>query len=286
MHWISEDEIRNNSGQCVELLSRALLLAGVTLAAAMFAGMLPMWRKVAEQENLLKWMTGVAAGVLLASALLVAIPEGFEISTGGTFGGLVAGGAVLAGFLAMLLFEASGFGHDIHEEHHDHEDDHGHSHVHHPSSARSIVIGLGLHALTDGLAIGAALATGSVVLTVSMFIAVLVHKIPAAFSVGVFCMHERGDRKKAMQDLTLFSLATPLMILLAFTLLGDIDESILGLAILFAGGTFLYVATVDVLPDVHHPQSGKQAFIHVVIGAAIMAALLYALDAFGLVSFA
>jgi zinc transporter ZupT len=262
--------------------SNALLLAGVTLAVGLGAGLLPLWTKVSEKEGLLKWMTGLAAGVLLASALLVAIPEGFEIALTNGINGLIVGGAILAGFLTMLLLECFGFGHDIHEEHHDHEDDHGHDHVHHPSNANSIVVGLSIHALTDGLAIGAAALTGSLVLTISVFLAVLVHKVPAAFSVGLFSMHERDERSTSIRDVLMFSLATPIMILVTFFLLGDISNQFLGLAILFAGGTFLYVATVDVLPEVHHAATGKTAMIQVVSGALIMVALLWILDTTGI----
>jgi zinc transporter ZupT len=262
--------------------SNALLLAGVTLAVGLGAGLLPLWTKVSEKEGLLKWMTGLAAGVLLASALLVAIPEGFEIALTNGINGLVVGGAILAGFLTMLLLECFGFGHDIHEEHHDHEGDHGHDHVHHPSNANNIVVGLSIHALTDGLAIGAAALTGSLVLTISVFLAVLVHKVPAAFSVGLFSMHERDERSTSIRDVLMFSLATPIMILVTFFLLGDVSGEFLGLAILFAGGTFLYVATVDVLPEVHHAATGKTAMIQVVSGALIMVALLWILDATGI----
>jgi len=268
----------------MEPLSQAALLAGVALITGLGAGCIPLWRKVSEQENLLKWMTGLAAGVLLASALLVALPEGFEIANEAGSGGLFIGGAVLAGFLLMLLLECLGFGHDIHEEHHDHEHDHGHDHVHHPEKASSIVLGLSIHALTDGLAIGAAVSTGSLVLTLSVFVAVLVHKIPAAFSVGVFSLHERGVRSGALKDVVLFSLATPAMILLTFFLLGDVSSQMLGLAILFAGGTFLYVATVDVLPEVHHSATGKVALVQVITGALLMVVLLWGLDASGLIA--
>ena len=260
----------------------APLLAGVTLAIGLGAGLLPLWTKINEKDGLLKWMTGIAAGVLLASALLVALPEGFEIAMNNGVKELLIGGAILAGFLTMLLLESFGFGHDIHEEHHDHEENHGHDHVHHPNNANSIVVGLSIHALTDGLAIGAAVLTESLVLTISVLLAVVVHKVPAAFSVGLFSMHERAERSASIRDVLMFSFATPIMILVTYYLLGDVSEQFLGLAILFAGGTFLYVATVDVLPEVHHAATGKTAMIQVVSGALIMVALLLILDAAGI----
>jgi zinc transporter ZupT len=279
-------------------LSRAFLLAAITFFTALIVGIIPLWKKISEQENVLKWMTGLAAGVLLASALLVAIPEGFEIASGAHSGGvdsagnatssegftpLMMGGSILLGFLFMLILEAFGFGHDLHEEHHDHGHSHGHDHVHHPNNPSSIIFGLCIHALTDGMAIGAALASRSMVLTLSIFLGVIIHKLPAAFSVGVFSMHERSDRNKTIKDVLLFSLAAPIMIIAAYFLLGGVDEQYLGLAILFSGGTFLYVATVDVLPDVHNSETGKLALIQVIIGAMIMTTILIIMDLFGII---
>lgn len=277
----------------MDALQRALLLAGFTLSIALLAGAIPMWRRVREQENLLRRLTGIAAGILLASALLVVIPEGFEAALHGDEdahdeAGLAAfaGLALLLGFLCMMALEAYGFGHDIHEEHHDHAEDHGHDHVNHPSNPSSVVLGLSLHALTDGLAIGAAVASESLLLTLTVYIGVIAHKVPAAFSVGVFAMHERGEVKAAFRDLAVFSIATPVAILASFWFLADLSTGWLGLAILFAGGTFLYVATVDVLPDVHSGAAGRTALVQVLIGAVGLWLALQALELSGLLAHA
>jgi len=255
-------------------------IAVIALLSSLVAGSFPLWKKVSEQQNLLNWMTGLAAGILLASALLVAIPEGFELASNEP---LQLGAAVLCGFLFMLILEGFGFGHDVHEEHHDHSDDHDHDHIHHLTGS-SIVFGLSIHALTDGLAIGAAISSQSAILTATLTGAVIAHKIPAAFSLGVFSLHERGNRKAAWKDLLLFSLATPVAIILSIFFLAELDDNLLAMAVLFAAGTFLYVATVDVLPDVHSPETGKQALLQVIIGAGIMLIFLLVLDASGIIA--
>jgi zinc transporter ZupT len=261
-------------------IATGFIIAIVSLLTALAAGSFPLWKKISEQQNLLNWLTGLAAGILLASALLVAIPEGFELSSDEP---LHLGAAILCGFLFMLILEGFGFGHDVHEEHHDHSDEHDHDHIHHVTGS-SLVFGLSIHALTDGLAIGAAISSQSEILTLTLTAAVIAHKIPAAFSLGVFSMHERGNRKAALKDLLLFSLATPIAIMLSIFFLGDLEVNRLALAVLFAAGTFLYVATVDVLPDVHSPETGKQALLQVIIGAGIMLLFLLALDASGIIS--
>jgi zinc transporter 9 len=191
---------------------------------------------------------------------------------------LLLGGAILGGFLLMLILEGSGIGHAVHEEHHDHNLEHNHGHIHHSSSGWLLLFGLTLHAATDGIAIGAAAASGSVSVTAAVALAVLIHKGPAAFSLGVFSIHERENRNDSIRDILIFSLATPVMILLAFYALEDLETHIIGLTMLFSAGTFLYVATVDTLPDIHNPETGKKAMLNVLLGAIILFLILFAMD--------
>ena len=277
-------------------------LAALTLILALIGGLFLIFSKIKENPETLRRITGIASGILLASALLVVVPEGFELATGEheeheeegheeeelgheeeELGNLLIGGAVLAGFLMMLILEGSGIGHAIHEEHHDHHDEHGHEHVHHMTKPWLLVLGLSLHSAADGLAIGSAAAGTSEAVTALVAMAVLIHKVPAAFSLGVFSMHEREDRNGSIRDVVLFSLATPVMIMISFYALEGLDEHLIALAMLFAAGTFLYVATVDTLPDIHNPETGREALKNVLIGVVVMVLVLYGADASGLI---
>ena len=279
-------------------------LAAITLILALLGGLSPILSRIKENQQTLRRITGVASGILLASALLVVIPEGFELATGEHeehaeedeeedeeevgheeegLGNLLIGGAVLAGFLMMLILEGSGIGHAVHEEHHDHHEEHGHEHVHHRNSPWIMVLGLSLHSAADGLAIGSAAAGSSEAVTALVALAVIIHKVPAAFSLGVFSMHEREDRNDSIKDVVLFSLATPVMIMISFYALEGLDEHLIALAMLFAAGTFLYVATVDTLPDIHNPETGREALKNVLIGVGVMVLVLYGADAAGLI---
>ena len=273
-------------------------LAALTLILALIGGLFPIFSKIKENPDTLRRITGIASGILLASALLVVVPEGFELATEEHeevgheeeagheeegVGNLLIGGAVLAGFLVMLILEGSGIGHAVHEEHHDHHDEHGHEHVHHRNSPWIIVLGLSLHSAADGLAIGSAAAGTSEAVTALVALAVLIHKVPAAFSLGVFSMHERENRNDSIRDIVMFSLATPVMILVSFYTLQGMDEHLIALAMLFAAGTFLYVATVDTLPDIHNPETGREALRNVLIGVVVLVLLLYGAESAGLI---
>ena len=282
--------------------SAPIELAALTLILALIGGLFPIFSKIKENPETLRRITGISSGILLASALLVVVPEGFELATGEheeheeegheeeeagheeeELGNLLIGGAILAGFLMMLILEGSGIGHAIHEEHHDHHDEHGHEHVHHMTTPWLLVLGLSLHSAADGLAIGAAAAGTSEAVTALVAMAVLIHKVPAAFSLGVFSMHEREDRNDSIKDVVLFSLATPVMIMISFYALEGLDGHLIALAMLFAAGTFLYVATVDTLPDIHNPETGREALKNVLIGVVVMVLVLYGADAAGLI---
>ena len=378
--------------------SAPIELAALTLVLALVGGLIPLFSKIKDNPETLRRITGISSGILLASALLVVVPEGFELATGGhdehghdehgdddalagsvalvilelehgdidaseaieeiegLLGGhdedehddhdeddeshdeemdeslseniehvieevesgeinatagieeieelitshaheeeahgdeeeeglenLIIGAAILAGFIMMLILEGSGMGHAVHEEHHDHHDEHGHEHVHHRAAPWLLVLGLSLHSAADGLAIGSAAAGSSQAVTALVAMAVLIHKVPAAFSLGVFSMHERESRDDSIKDVALFALATPVMIMVSFYALEGMDEHFIALAMLFAAGTFLYVATVDTLPDIHNPETGREALKNVAIGVLLMVLVLYGADAGGLI---
>lgn len=223
-------------------------------------------------------LTGVAAGLLLSSALLVVLPEGFHVATEGAgddgfvYRPAVLGATALAGFVFMLLLEGFGVGHAVHEEHHDHVEGHGHGHVHHPTSARVLAVGLSVHALADGIAIGAASAAGEASFSLLVAFAVMLHRVPEAFSLGVFARNERDSGGE--RDLWMFALATPIAIIVSYLVLDQADDRLLALALLFSGGTFLYVATVDILPMIHNPETGRRAVRNLLVGGVLFALAL------------
>lgn len=290
-----------------------VLLALAITALSLLGGLAPRAFSQRLSSSQLETITGIASGLLLASALMVVIPEGFHTAAAAgarvesidddhddevefahdeeapldldgdvfAFDPALLGLTVLGGFVAMLLLEGFGVGHAVHEEHHDHVDGHGHSHVHHPTSISVLAAGLSVHALADGLAIGSAVIAGDTAFSLLVAFAVLLHRVPAAFSLGLFALHETEDGPAAFRGLLAFSLATPLAMIVSVLALDGLDEKYVALTLLFSAGTFVYVATVDTLPAIHNPETGRRSVRNVIIGIAIFALLLFLANSTG-----
>ena len=113
-------------------------------------------------------------------------------------------------------------------------------------------IGLVIHAAADGIALGASSSADNSSLSFIIFLAIMVHKAPAAFGLTSILLKQGLSKRAARGHLVLFSLAAPVGALLTWTLtqfvgfghLGN-DETRgwwTGMLLLFSGGTFLYVA--------------------------------------------
>ncbi len=267
-------------------MGTVVLIAVLVLALSLGGGYAPRALVGRLSTRSFEDLTGIASGILLSSALLIVVPEGFHVAAKAAvddvfvYEPVVLGSTVLAGFVVMLMLEGFGIGHAIHEEHHDHVEGHGHAHVHHPSSPTMLAIGLTAHAIADGIAIGAAAATGESSFSLLVAFAVVLHRVPAAFSLGVFAMHE--TKSQGHRELLMFAVATPIATITSYLMLDQAAEKLVALALLFSAGTFLYVATVDTLPSIHNPETGRRSVRNILIGGILFGVLLLLADQTGL----
>lgn len=260
------------------------LLSLAMLVGCYVAGTIPLAVNFSEER--LKLITVLGAGLLCGTALAVIIPEGVhalyeEILEGGHHShgqvGVVEaseakgeveaalsasgnhehsheqlqaciGVSLVLGFVFMLLVDQIGSSHM-----HSTED---------PESARvtsskiTTTLGLVVHAAADGVALGAAASTSQTSVQLIVFVAIMLHKAPAAFGLVSFLMHAGLERNRIRKHLLVFALAAPVLAMLTFLGLSQSSKEALsdinatGVAMLFSAGTFLYVATVHVLPEV------------------------------------
>ncbi|KIJ54742.1 hypothetical protein M422DRAFT_24647 [Sphaerobolus stellatus SS14] len=115
-------------------------------------------------------------------------------------------------------------------------------------SAYPLTLGLAIHSLADGLALGASTADSeNSTLSLVVFLALCIHKAPAALALGSQLMTTSLSRYQIRRHIAIFSAATPVGTIASFfllNLLGTDAGKWTGIAMLISGGSFLYVATV------------------------------------------
>lgn len=243
-----------------------ILLALVMLVGSYVAGSIPL--NVSMSEDKLQKVTVFGAGLLVGTALAVIIPEGVRslfsersLPTVVTKDFTaeppihddddlhsVIGISLVLGFVFMLLID------QMSARFNDQSN---------PVEKNvTATVGLVVHAAADGIALGAAATTSHADVELIVFLAIMLHKAPAAFGLVTFLLHAGLERNRIRKHLLIFSCAAPLLALLTYFGIGNESKQTLsdvnatGIAMLFSAGTFLYVATVHVLPELtHHPQS-------------------------------
>lgn len=118
-----------------------------------------------------------------------------------------------------------------------------------PRHSRSLAttIGLVIHAAADGIAMGASSTTEDMKMSFVIFVAIMIHKAPAAFGLTSVLLKQGLSKRAARGHLIVFSLAAPVGALVTWMLVkivggggGGADSMWwTGMLLLFSGGTFL-----------------------------------------------
>ena len=261
-----------------------LVLSGGIFVVGMIGGYIPLYREWSLDK--LNLMVAFGGGTLLAAALFLMLPEGWEhIEEGMPWPdvepGFVAAAAIMIGFLLMYLLENLALPHLGHE----HEEHLGHGDAEHAAESTSeravhqigglsAFIALSMHTLIDGVALGTAVTGGEdFALGGLVFLAIIFHKMPAAFSLTSALKADNYSNSRALSYLVIFNAMVPVGAILAFVVLFGLPVWLLGAMLCFSAGTFIHVATSDLLPVIHRQHSGKQLLSGVVVlGALFMAA--------------
>ena len=119
-----------------------------------------------------------------------------------------------------------------------------------------------------------ALAAVDARLGAMIFVSILAHKAPAAFSLTSLFLLGKMSRMKSFWLLVIFSLMTPLGALLLGPIFSDISAAALGYFTGITAGTFLYIATGEMLPEVFHTRENRWTkLLLLLLGVVIMAYL-------------
>ena len=259
----------------------AYLLAAYCLAivgASLIGGWIPSAVRMTHTRTQIAM--SLVAGLVLGVALYHLLPHGFallkearepapmDVAASWTMAGLIC--------MVLLLRVFSFHQHDFSEGHHDA----GSSSL----SWLGIALGLGLHSLIEGLALGASVHAARThgveagLLGGGVFLAIFLHKPLDALSITGTMQAAQVSRRSRRSANLCFALLCPGGALLAFWgagSLGAMHDAVLGRALAFSAGAFLCVSLSDLLPEIHfHSHDRGKLTAAFLVGIAVAYALI------------
>lgn len=225
----------------MSLVELKLIGMAMIFGIAVIGGLTALRLKALERGRIWLSRGGVlAAGVFLGAGLIHLLGDSVE-TFGGAFPGLTYPAAfALAGAacLIMLLLDKVITSAQKFE---------GRKTV---SDSYILLIILSIHSVLVGAALG---AEDELVGSIALFLAVMAHKGSAAFALAVSLTRDRINHSRLVKSVLLFSLMTPLGVLLGITgkLVTDGAAAHMFEAIFdgLAGGTFIYIASLDIIEE-------------------------------------
>jgi len=241
------------------------------LLVALAGGLLPLGFGWSERH--LHTALALATGIFLGAVFLHFLPalsamslEASETAPAGGAAPHAHGGdrwlwlCVLIGVLAVYLTEA------LVLRTHDHDERHRHRAV-----GCAALLGLTVHALTEG--IGLAAARADEVGSRAMLLAILAHKGFESFSLTTVFQLAGARRRTILYLVAAFAAVTPLGLWVGEHLTARLGGAGLAILTALAAGTFLYVCLCELLVEVfHHREDSVRRVLLLAAGIALMVA--------------
>ena len=218
------------------------LILGAIAALADVAGGLVLVR-ARGVERWLRYFVALGAGFLMATALLEMMPESLRLSP--RLGPVL----IMAGYCAVHLLE-----HTINAHFHYGEETHTGEFISR-HTGNSVMVGLGLHSLFDGVAIGSGFLVSSW-LGWLIFLAILLHKAPEGFTMASVMLASGRSRSMAFYSAVILAAAT-----LAGVLVIELIPAWLPYGLPVSAGVAIYVAATDLVPEVNREPGIRMALV-------------------------
>jgi ZIP family zinc transporter/zinc and cadmium transporter len=218
------------------------ILLGLVAALAEVAGGLVLVRAKGV-ERYLRYFVALGAGFLMSTALLEMAPESMRISP------RMAPVLIMAGYCAIHLLE-----HTINAHFHYGEETHPGEFIS-PHKSVSVLLGLSVHALFDGVAIGSGFALSSW-LGWLIFIAIVLHKAPEGFTMASVMLASGRSRKSALWSAIALAAAT-----VAGVLVIALVPHWVPIGLPVSAGVAVYVGATDLVPEVNREPGIRMALV-------------------------
>ena len=227
------------------MLKLSLLLGTVAALADVAGGLVLV--KAEGVQRYLRYFVALGAGFLMATAVLEMLPESLKLDVQNRSG--LAPVLVMAGYCAVHFLE-----HTINAHFHFGEETHPGEFISRQTSY-SVLGGLGVHALFDGVAIGSGFAIDSA-LGWLIFLAIFLHKAPEGFTMASVMMAGGSSRRTALYAAVALAAAT-----LVGVLVIGLAPGLVRYGLPISAGVALYVAATDLVPEVNREPGIRMALV-------------------------
>jgi zinc and cadmium transporter len=269
----------------------------LVVLVSLLGGYLPVLGRITHSK--LQLCLSLSAGVMLGAAFFHIMPEAIRYS-GSNFGWWMTLGVV--GLFCIERFIAP-HSHEVNEGHHHHhhkEDEltaghnHGHEHFHsspaddHRAAAPAVagwmaVLGLTIHTFMNGVGLAGEVEAEWLTAAIpglAIFVAIVAHKPADALAISTVLSRKGVSRRAIILVQLGFATMVPLGVA-AFritqgSIAKDLESQLIGAALAFSAGTFLFVALSDLLPEVQfHRHDRIPLFLALVLGVSLMGGIAY-----------
>ena len=205
----------------------------------------------------------LAVGALLGDAFIHLIPESFEELADGTIVGLL----VIAGLFLFFVVEKL-----LHWHHHSEDIEEHHT----QPVGKLVLFSDGVHNFVDGVVIGASFLV-NIPIGIATTLAVILHELPQEIGDFAVLLHAGYTRGRALWLNFLSGLLAVLGTLAAF-ILGEAGESLIIWILPVAAGGFIYIASTDLIPELHKTKDTRRSLSQLAplaLGIVLMFALTF-----------
>jgi zinc transporter ZupT len=223
------------------MLKLSLILGAIAALADIAGGFVLV--RARGVERYLRYFVALGAGFLMATALVEMTPESIHLSP--HWGPVL----IMAGYCGVHLLE-----HTINSHFHFGEEVH-HGEFVSMHTGYSVLGGLSVHALFDGVAIGSGFVVSGW-LGWLIFFAVFLHKAPEGFTMASVMIASGRSRTAAFYSAVALAAAT-----LAGVLVIELVPTWLSIGLPVSAGVALYVAATDLVPEVNREPGIKMALV-------------------------
>ncbi len=234
-----------------------ILIGSFLVSLIAFSGVLFLVFKPDIVQKLAFYLISFAAGTLLAVVFFDLLPEAIELAEKMSIEPHSVMLFGLVGFLIFFLMERLLIWYHCHDQR-VHQ-------VHRSQSTTLILIGDAVHNAIDGVIIALAFIA-DFKLGILTTISVALHEIPQEVGDFSVLIHNGMSRGRAIFFNVIVAFTTVLSAV-TFYYLGDIVniESFLPAALALVAGGFIYIASVDLIPEIHHDTRPRTMLITTVL---------------------